>query len=73
MKINTEKTAKYAELGDADLWREIITVAGGYGFKLECAPPSHAEMERIRGILRGEEKINMAEGMKLINTYKSKR
>ena len=70
MKINTEKLAKYAELGDEELWQTMLGIAGNHGHKIEAPMPTHSEMERIRRIMRGEEKIGLGEAMKLLNTYK---
>ena len=73
MKLNKEKMAKYAALDDKALWCEICAVAEGHGYKFNTAEPSHEDMERIRAILRGEVKFSMAEALKLLNSYKSKK
>ena len=72
MKINTEKLKKYADLNDEELWQAMLGIAGSYGQRINAPMPSHSEMERIRRIMRGEEKISISEAMKLISTYKKK-
>ena len=73
MKLNREMLKQYAMLGDAELWREICAMGSKYGYKLPPNVPSHAEMEKIRTLMRGDEKIGLSEAMKLLNEYKSKK
>lgn len=70
MKINTEKLSKFAELDDASLWSAMLGMAEAHGHKLNAPMPPHEDMNRIRRILRGEEKIGMAEAIKVLNSYK---
>ena len=71
-KIDKEELKGYAALDDKALWDMIRTLAGENGFTLKETPASHADLERVRAILLGSEKINMREAIKLINTYKKK-
>ena len=73
MKLNREMLKKYAALGDDELWSEICTLGAKYGYKLPKSTPSHAEMEKIRTLLRGDEKVGLSEAMKLLNEYKAKK
>ncbi len=70
MKINTERLSKFAELDDASLWSAMLGVAEAHGQKINAPMPSHSDMDRIRRILRGEEKIGMTEAMRILNSYK---
>ena len=72
MKIDREKLKNYASLGDKELWSEIRAMALQYGYSLAETPPPHSDMERIRSIMLGQEKISMSEGMKMLNNYKQK-
>ncbi len=70
MKINREKLEKLASLDDSALWAQIRTLAGTKGINLPDVTPSHAELERIRGAMRGTEKINLSDAAKILNSYK---
>ena len=72
MKINNEKLARLADLKDEDLWQSMLGIAAGHGQKINAPMPSHTEMDRIRRILRGEERISLGEAMKILSTYKKK-
>ena len=72
MKFDKEKLRAYASLGDAELWGEIRKMASQYGYSLPDTAPPHSDMERIRNIMLGKEKISMSEGIKLLNNYKQK-
>ena len=39
MKIDKEKLEKLLEKDDAELWREVITIARGKGLNLPDTPP----------------------------------
>ena len=71
MKLDREKMNRLAALSDGELWCEIRKMAGGYGFKLPDAVPSHGELEKLRGIMTAE-KINTAEALRLVNDYRRK-
>ena len=67
-----KKLAKLADLNDKELWESMLGIAGNHGQRVNATMPPHGEMERIRRILRGEERISLGEAMKLISTYKKK-
>ncbi len=71
MKLDKEKLKGLSELSDEELWKEIQALAKGYGIRLGDRAPSHEDLMRVRRIFRGDEKIGMAEGMRLINKYKN--
>ena len=73
MKLNQEMLKKYAALGDTELWAEICGMGARYGYKLPQDAPSHAEMEKIRTLMRGGEKLGLADAVKLLNEYKMKK
>ena len=72
MKLDKEKLKSFADLSDDEMWERIVCTAKEHGYKLTLTRPSHTELERIRGILRGEERIGLGEAMRLVNTYKAK-
>ncbi len=69
MKINKEKIEAITRLPDDEMWREIVSIAKGYGFSIPEKTPSCEELQRIRSIASGG-KINMVEAMKLMNNLK---
>ena len=72
MKINREELKEYAKHTDEVLWCEMRGIAAKYGYSLPEKTPPHADMERVRQIMLGNEKISMSEGLKILNSYKSK-
>ena len=72
MKINTEKLARLADLNDEELWQSMLGIANSHGQKINAPMPPHEEMERMRRIMRGEERISLGEAMKILNIYKKK-
>lgn len=72
MKLDKEKLKSFADLTDDKMWDRIVSTAKEHGYTLTLNRPSHGELERIRSILRGEEKIGLGEAMRLINSYKVK-
>ena len=72
MKIDREKMRRYASLDDGALWGEVRRMAENYGYTLPSETPEHSDMERLRRILRGEEKISLTEGMRILTSYKQK-
>lgn len=69
MKFTREEIERLAALPDDQLWCQVQTIAKGYGLNLPERQPSHAELEKLRGIACGG-KISMPEAMMLINKYK---
>ncbi len=72
MKINKEQMASLAELDDRALWQTITKIAEEHGYRLSENPPSGAELEKVRAALRGTEKLNMRDAVKLLNNYKKR-
>lgn len=73
MNINKEELRAVADLSDRDLWNFISKVAKEHGYTLGDLSPSPADLERIRGALRGSETISLRDAARLLNTYKKKR
>lgn len=69
MKINKEKLEALCAMPDEELWREIKKIAETYGLKLPDKTPSKEEMQKMRNTVCGT-RINFAEAIKLINSYK---
>lgn len=67
MKINKEKLAELCALDDAALWAQVREIARMHGFTLPDRTPSHTEMEKLRGAVRGGTKMNLQEALKIIN------
>ena len=67
MKINKEKLRELEAMGDDELWREIRTVAASYGFTLPEATPKKCDMDKLRGTVKGADKINLGEAARIIN------
>ncbi len=72
MKIDKEKLASLAALGDRELWMTICQIAANHGYKLPENQPTDSDMEKIRRALNGSEKLNMREAVKLLNNYKKR-
>ncbi len=72
MQINREMLAKMASMDDEQLWKQICAAAEGYGYTLSKNQPSHAELEKMRSLMRGDIQISPKDAMRLINQYKSK-
>lgn len=69
MKFNKEQLDALIALPDDRLWAEIVRMARSYGFSLPDATPSHDELEKLRGTVRGAN-INAAEALRLLNDYR---
>ena len=72
MKIDREQLKKYTELDDAALWKQIRATASEYSYTLPEKQPSKEDMQRIRAIMLGTERIGISEGMKILNSYKKR-
>ncbi len=70
MKINKEELKQLADKDDASLWAEIFKIASEHGYSIRKDPPTHSDMEKIRGAMRGVEKINLKDAMRMMNNYK---
>ena len=71
MKLNRELMKEMSKKNDAELWDEIRRIAAEKGFSLKDIKPSHEDLEKVRSMLSGNEKINVADAMRLANKYKS--
>ncbi len=72
MKIDKNALAALASLGDRELWEAIGKIASEHGFSLPKSTPNHEEMEKLRSVISGSDKINMREAIKLLNSYKKR-
>ena len=70
MKINKEELKQMAEKNDKELWADIYRIAKSHGYNLPPDAPEHKDMERIRGAMRGTEKININEAARILNSFK---
>lgn len=69
MKLNQEEMKRLASLDDAALWNTIKSVAAEHGYNL-TKKPSNEDLMRVRGVLRGDEKLSLSEATRLIKKYK---
>ena len=67
-----EKLRALAALPDAELWAQARQMAAAYGFSLNAEPPSHEELERLRGMVYAGERIRLSDAAKLIDRYRDK-
>ena len=72
MQINREMLAKMAEMSDTELWAKIRAIGESYGYNLSAKEPSHAELEKMRALMRGDVQISPIDAMRLLNQYKNK-
>ena len=72
MKINKEEMRELASLDDRALWIQILKIAEGYGYRLKADMPPKELLDRVRRIMRAEEKISLAEGMRILREYRDK-
>ncbi|MBO7303726.1 MAG: hypothetical protein J6V09_00690 [Clostridia bacterium] len=70
MKLDKEKLKQMAEKSDDALWAEIYEMAKAHGYTLPKAAPKHEDMERIRGAMRGSEKITLGDAARIMNSCK---
>lgn len=70
MKLDKEMLKRMAEKSDDALWSDIYEMAKAHGYNLPKATPKHEDMERIRGAMRGSEKITLADAARIMNSYK---
>ena len=69
MKINKEELERLAALPDEELWGFIVSLGRSHGFELPEGVPPHAELERLRGAVRGD-RINYRDALKVLNGYR---
>ena len=72
LKINKEQLRMLADLPDKALWQSIRDMAKSRGYDLPEKEPSEAEMNKIRGAMRGTEKINLSEAISLLKNFKKR-
>ena len=70
MRIDPEKLAKLTALPDNEMWSEIRRIAQKHGITLPEKCPDAKTMSDIRSATAGGAKINLAEAIRVINTYK---
>ena len=73
MKINKERLNALADMSDEMLWKTVREIASAHGYSLPERSPSHSEMEKMRAAMRGSDKINLTDAMKLLKSYKTGR
>ena len=71
MRFDKEKLEALAAMPDDQLWREVVGIAGKFGYSLPETTPPHTELEKMRNAVRAE-KINVSEALRLVNQYKKK-
>ena len=57
-------------MSDEMLWKTVREIATSHGYSLPERAPSHSEMEKLRAAMRGGDKINIADAVKLLKNYK---
>lgn len=72
MKINKEQLSALADMPDSALWQTIRDIAKSHGYELPTNQPTSAEMNKIRGAMRGTEKINMSEALGLLKNFRKR-
>lgn len=70
MKIDKEKLEKLLEKDDAELWREVVTIARGKGLNLPDTPPPKSEMDKMRAAVGHGSGFRLAEAMRIIDKYR---
>lgn len=70
MKFDANAMAALLALDDASLWREICRIAGAAGLSLSPTPPPHAELERLRGMMRGAGQGDLANAMRTLARFR---
>ena len=70
MRIDKEKLEGFAALPDEELWRQVKSIAASHGLALTDKAPSHAELEKLRGILLSGKGLSLGTAMKIVNEYK---
>ncbi len=70
MKINREKLLELAALPDDLLWATIVATAKEHGHTLPAATPPHAELEKLRSLVRDSERIRIGDALRVLNSLK---
>ena len=69
MKIDKEEMKRLSTLNDEALWQKIQSVAKEHGYNLTVKPKAE-DLEKVRGVLRGDEKFSLSEATRLMKKYK---
>ena len=70
MKFDANAMAALLALDDAALWAQIRRIAASAGLALSETVPPHAELERLRGMMRGAGEGDIGEAMRLVNRFR---
>ena len=70
MKFDANAMAALVALDDASLWAQIRRIAASAGLCLSETPPPHADLERLRGMMRNAGQADLAEAMKTIARFR---
>ena len=71
MRFDANAMAALLSLDDAALWAQIRTIAATAGLNLSETPPPHAELERLRGLMRGAGQADIAEAMRTVARFRA--
>lgn len=72
MKFDANALHALTAKNDRELWAAIRMIAAKNGLSLAEEAPPPSEMERLRGILSGAEKLSPSDAMKIVNDFKKK-
>ena len=70
MKFDANAMAALLALDDGALWMQIRRIAATAGLTLSETPPPHADLERLRGLMRGAGEGDVAEAMRTLARYR---
>lgn len=72
MKFDKQKLAALSALPDAALWEEIVKMGKEHGISIPKTPPTHEELERLRGVIGDPDRMRMSDAIRVVNDYKKK-
>lgn len=72
MRFDKQKLAALAALPDDKLWEEVVRMGKEHGITIPQTPPTHEELERLRGVIGDPDKIRMSDAIRVVNDYKKK-
>lgn len=70
MKFDANAMSALLALDDAALWMQIRRIAASAGLSLSETPPPHAELERLRTLMRGAGQADIAEAMQTLTRFR---
>lgn len=70
MNFDSGAIEKLLTLSDTELWTTLKSIASMNGVTLPSAPPSAAEMQKLRGIFKGGEGLSLEKAQEIVNEYK---